>query len=174
MSSRRASRVTKKTCVQLLDGIVILDSARAQFVKEIRVAIVCGGRDYVFVEEDYHWLDELYEKYKFNIVRHGGATGADECADNWAHMRFIKRDPMPVTPQEWDMYRARSGKSYAGMRRNQQMADKEPKPFLCINFPGGSGTASMVKIAQKAGMIIETQSNERFITWSSRVSRTFF
>ena len=46
------------------------------------------------------------------------------------------------------------GKPYdvlAGFVRNQRMID-EGKPDLCVAFPGGDGTADMVKRARAAGI----------------------
>jgi hypothetical protein len=157
----------KKVCVSIQGG--------GPFSDEDVVALVSGGRDYVFVDEDRDWLTRMQKKYGFNIVRHGGATGADEGADEWARMNYIRRDSMPVSREEWNKYRhPRTGKSYAGMIRNQKMADKLPKPKVCLVFPGGNGTESMIKIAKKAGIPIEIQDNPRFVAWSNYVRCRFF
>lgn len=49
-------------------------------------------------------------------------------------------------PADWRKY----GKS-AGPLRNQQMID-EGKPDLVVAFPGGTGTADMVRRAKAAGI----------------------
>lgn len=40
----------------------------------------------------------------------------------------------------------------AGSRRNQAMLDTHPRPSLVITFPGGRGTADMVRRAKDAGV----------------------
>lgn len=104
----------------------------------IRV-LVCGGRDYDDVEFVYAVLDEI--KPAFVIT--GGATGADEIAEMWADERGAHLVRMPAN---WSTY----GKA-AGPSRNQQMID-EGKPNLVIAFPGGFGTANMIRRAEAAGI----------------------
>jgi UDP-N-acetylmuramoylalanine-D-glutamate ligase len=53
---------------------------------------------------------------------------------------------LEVYPADWKLH----GKS-AGHIRNQQMLD-ESKPDIVIAFPGGRGTANMIKRAKKAGV----------------------
>lgn len=108
------------------------------------------------------------------MIRHGDATGADSCANEWARMRFIKIDRCPVKKEDWNKYRTKEGKSYAGARRNLFMAEKNPIPFLAIFFPGKNGTKNMLEIAKRKGMIIEIQEHERFVAWSNIVKNMFF
>ena len=121
--------------------------------------LVCGGRDF----NDYDLLDqilsEVYAHRKrdslhFTIIS-GCARGADSLAIKWVENAgpydFIK---LKKYPADW----AKFGKS-AGPIRNQQMLD-EGKPDLVVAFPGGNGTADMVRRAKKAGievMIIEVE-----------------
>ena len=76
-------------------------------------------------------------------VIHGGSSGADALAGRWAHLASI---PYTVYPANWE----RHGKA-AGPLRNQRMLD-EGKPDLVIAFPGGRGTADMVRRAKEAGV----------------------
>jgi len=73
----------------------------------------------------------------------GMARGADMLAWQWAHDFGI---PTCEFPADWDRHR-RS----AGTIRNEQML-REGKPDLVIAFPGGRGTAHMVRIAKAAGV----------------------
>lgn len=73
----------------------------------------------------------------------GGATGADSVAIDWAIVNWCKFQEFKA---DWKKY----GKQ-AGFIRNQRMLS-EGKPNVVIAFPGGNGTAHMVKIAKAAGI----------------------
>lgn len=113
--------------------------------------LVCGGRDF----EDYDHLvlvlDALHAAKNVTLVIHGGARGADELAGQWARARRIERE---VYWADW----ATHGKG-AGMIRNRAMLT-EGKPDMVVAFPGGKGTANMVKIARAAGLGILTVGGE--------------
>lgn len=104
--------------------------------------LVCGGRDYK--DRDYLWnfLDGLGPPEITEVIS-GMARGADTFAAEWA-IRF--GFPLHKFPAEWDKYGRR-----AGPIRNQQMLD-EGKPDLVVAFPGGTGTADMIRRAKKAGV----------------------
>lgn len=110
----------------------------------IRV-LVCGGRK--FAEPDRVWqvLNELHANPHISEIIHGGATGADAHAAEWAYLRGVKQTPFPVTPEEW----RRIGKK-AGPLRNQAMVDT--RPDLVVAFPGGRGTTDCVRRAVHAGI----------------------
>ena len=112
--------------------------------------LVCGGRKYADRAAVWGWLDAFHASADgpIDILIHGAANlrlkiGADYFADAWARDRGV--EPMPF-PAEW----ARYGNA-AGPIRNQQMLD-EGHPALVVAFPGGRGTASMVKLALAAGV----------------------
>jgi len=105
-------------------------------------AIVCGGRDFDDVDLAYATLDRL----RPSVVISGGARGADSIGEMWAHERGVHVERFPA-----DWYK--HGRS-AGPIRNEQML-KEGKPDMVIAFPGGRGTAHMVKIAREAGVPVE-------------------
>lgn len=115
--------------------------------------LVCGGRDYddyirawsvlySICDEFGLWDEDMLLPEGITIV-HGGARGADRLADQWAVANWV---PIEEYKADWDKY----GKS-AGHRRNQEMLDKA-KPDLVIAFPGGRGTADMVRRAKEAGV----------------------
>jgi hypothetical protein len=108
--------------------------------------LVCGGRDYIDVDRVYGVLDTLHAERHFSMLIHGAARGADSLAASWAKLfPEIKIVPFPA---DWHTYG-----NAAGPIRNRQML-REGKPDLVVAFPGGTGTADMVKIARSAGVEI--------------------
>ena len=114
--------------------------------------LVCGGRDYLDYKKVESVLDSQYRAAPLNkenpyyhdlIIIQGGATGADFLAKAWSYCKPV---PCEEYKAEWKLY----GNS-AGYRRNTQML-VEGKPDLVIAFPGGRGTANMVKLAKEAGV----------------------
>jgi hypothetical protein len=115
--------------------------------------LVCGGRGYTDYTKVCEVLNGIWEAYgKPLTIIEGGARGADSLARVWS-----KANPSTVIetyPADWSTY----GKS-AGYIRNSQML-KEGKPDLVVAFPGGVGTAMMVKIAKLAGVeVIEVEND---------------
>lgn len=109
------------------------------------VWLVCGGRDYRDKECVWEALDFTCERLgrRPNLLIHGGAAGADEWAALWAAHRAV---PARAFWAEWKRYGGA-----AGPLRNQRMLD-EGKPRLVLAFPGGKGTADMVRRARKTGV----------------------
>ena len=100
--------------------------------------LVCGGRNYRDRDRVFQVLDSI----EALVVIHGGARGADQLAGAWAKERQVSCNTYSA---QWDRY----GKS-AGFRRNEQMLN-EGNPDLIIAFPGGNGTAHMMRIARQRG-----------------------
>lgn len=121
--------------------------------------LVCGGRDfnnYPFLRDSLDRLlnpNNLPLAYEAGIeIIHGGAKGADSWADFWAVHNYC---PIQEYKANWSKY----GKA-AGYIRNKQMLD-EGHPDLVIAFPGGAGTANMIKLAKDAGVkVIEVEYHE--------------
>jgi hypothetical protein len=108
--------------------------------------LVCGSRDIDMDGRKYvhSRLDELDEtRGPFRVVIHGLAPGVDREAASWA--KDMGRLEAPFRA-DWHTH----GKA-AGPIRNQRMID-EGKPDLVIAFPGGRGTADMVRRARAAGL----------------------
>ena len=78
------------------------------------------------------------------VVIHGGARGADDLARQWGEIS------VGIEGVEFRADWTARGKA-AGMIRNQRMLD-EGRPDLVVAFPGGRGTADMVRRARKAGV----------------------
>lgn len=112
--------------------------------------LVCGGRGFDDLVLFDHTMDELRRHNPISAIIHGGAPGADTMASFWAGFACI---PIEVYHANW----AKHGKA-AGPRRNQRMLD-EGKPDLVVAFPGGRGTADMVRRAKAAEVqVMEVQS----------------
>lgn len=88
----------------------------------------------------YH--DEEYQMPDVEIIT-GMAKGADTLIIDWCVVNWVVWHECPAL---WDVH----GKA-AGPIRNQQMLD-DWEPDLIIAYPGGAGTADMVRRGQKAGV----------------------
>lgn len=139
--------------------------------------LVCGGRDFANMDIPKHEpeFEKMKKQYKFifdtldKICRDkgwmdkkgmmpqvrivsGAARGADTAAIDWAVTRWVPFNSMPAN---WTEH----GKA-AGPIRNEAMLF-EYQPRLVVAFPGGSGTAHMVKISKEANVeVIEVAYNE--------------
>jgi hypothetical protein len=111
--------------------------------------LVCGGREF----QDYAalrlLLDAQHEGEPITLLIHGDAMGADRLAGRWARTRGVV---VKAFPANWD----RDGKA-AGPIRNSAMLAEGPE--LVIAFPGGRGTADMIRKAMKAGVPVHAPLN---------------
>jgi hypothetical protein len=118
--------------------------------------LVCGGRNYRDKERVWEILDRVCNPENKPLpegvtIIHGGAWGADWLADHWAVHNLCAIEEYPAN---WEKH----GKA-AGPIRNLEMLN-EAKPDLVVAFPGGRGTAHMVRIAKEAGVqVIEIDNN---------------
>lgn len=115
--------------------------------------LVCGGRDYRDRATVYAALDAVHRKTPVTLLIHGAClrkgnpsklAGADFLADEWAASRGIQCHRERA---RWIEY----GKA-AGPIRNAAML--ELKPDGVVAFPGGRGTADMVRQAEAAGVTV--------------------
>ena len=123
--------------------------------------LVCGGRAYsqkdayILVRDA---LDKICEHHNWKTpptvegnylyavkVVSGGAKGIDTAAIDWAIVNWCNFVEFTA---RWEQH----GRA-AGAIRNQQMLD-EAKPDYVVAFPGGKGTADMVRRAQKVNVPI--------------------
>ncbi len=118
-------------------------------------AIVCGGRNFgnygtsrrgsvewKKADAERTFIFDTLDKLNPHCIIEGAAPGADTVAGEWA---IANNRELLEFPADWK----RLGPS-AGPKRNQQMLDEE-KPHLVVSFPGGKGTADMIKRAKKGG-----------------------
>lgn len=97
--------------------------------------LVCGGRKFGNAQHVWYALHALNEDRGVDQVIHGGTSGADTLAGEWARANGV---PERVFRADW----ARYGRA-AGPIRNQEML-LHGKPDLVLAFPGGRGTEDMV------------------------------
>lgn len=114
--------------------------------KQARKVLVCGGRDYSDRRHIYEVLDLAHATNPIAWIIAGGANGADALASDWARKEQVK---FQIFNADWETLGRK-----AGPIRNQKMLD-EGKPELVIAFPGGRGTADMIRRAKAAGIRIE-------------------
>jgi hypothetical protein len=102
--------------------------------------LVCGGREYTNAKHVYRVLDETIG---ITTIISGCAKGADTLALKWAVSRQV----------DFKGYPARWGKDglRAGPERNQRMLEDNDVD-LVIAFPGGRGTADMLRRARANGI----------------------
>lgn len=116
--------------------------------------LVCGGRDYGMMSQGrevaaaqeerlYAVLDKLHAEAGISCIIEGGARGADHLAHAWSAKTRVEHEQYEA---DWENHG-----SFAGPMRNTRMLN-EGRPDLVIAFPGGRGTADMVKKARKAGV----------------------
>lgn len=108
------------------------------------ILLVTGGRDYS--DRDCAWgvLDSIARYHPGFALVQGGARGADALAKAWA---VAHGHPSFTCDANWDYY----GNRRAGPIRNGWMATFM-RPSFVLHFPGGTGTADMVKRARSLGI----------------------
>lgn len=122
--------------------------------------LICGGREFY----DEHWLkqelcDLVWQRGRFadvpqqvRVVIHGGARGADRMAENFAIGCGLE---VVEFKAEWEKH----GRAAGPIRNCRMLA--VGKPDLVVAFPGGKGTADMVRQARDAGVrVIEMRSTD--------------
>ena len=110
--------------------------------------LVCGGRAYTDRDRVAWALDKTEASLRakgflFFTVAHGGARGADLLGDAWAKGRGFS---VKEYEADWEGH----GRA-AGFIRNEWMLD-DFQPTHVVAFPGGVGTADMVRRAKAAGV----------------------
>lgn len=105
--------------------------------------LVCGGRDYDESALIFDVLTQLHNRFPLSAVIQGGAKGADQAAAHWAMLHGIHTLTYPAL---W-----RKEGRQAGFLRNARMLT-EGHPDAVVAFPGGNGTADMVRKAKTFGL----------------------
>lgn len=123
------------------------------------IVLVCGGRDYQDKQQLAFELSRIESEAGrvFHGLIHGAAKGADTLAAEWQASRIkagrAGEGGLPGDlwcagyPADWEAH----GRA-AGPIRNQAMLDQNPGVELVVAFPGGLGTADMVRRALKVGI----------------------
>lgn len=123
------------------------------------IVLVCGGRDYSDRQKVWFELSRLEHKVgkPFRGLIHGAASGADTHARDWQGSR-IRAASMVNCGLPKDLWCAGYPANWtahgraAGPIRNQHMLDQNPGVELVVAFPGGAGTADMVRRAKAKGI----------------------
>lgn len=107
------------------------------------VVLVTGGRDYTGRDHVEDRLKAIHLSDREVCFVQGGANGVDRFVREWC-----KKNGVPCATMEahWDFY----GKPAGGMRNGWML--KYLRPNYVVHFPGGPGTANMVKRARDAGV----------------------
>lgn len=110
--------------------------------------IVCGGRDYADGKRIREVLGEYDRRDPWRVVVvHGGCRGADTLA-------ALAALDLGFQAEEWAADWRRRGRR-AGPLRNQAMVDRGAD--LVVAFPGGAGTADLVRRARAAGIEVREE-----------------
>lgn len=118
-------------------------TAPVRFTDE--VWLICGGRDFSRITLFTQSMRDVVDQRGCPIcIIHGGYKGADTMADNWA--REWEVDCIRVAAR-WLQH----GKK-AGPLRNTRMIEAYGNIDLVIAFPGGKGTADMIRKAKAANI----------------------
>lgn len=100
--------------------------------------LVCGGRSY----EDWNAVSKALKEASPTVLIQGGAPGADRLAQKWAEHNGV---PVVTYPANWN-----AGKKGGPMRNAFMLTDS--RPDMVVAFPGGAGTADMIRRAEAAGL----------------------
>jgi len=103
--------------------------------------LVCGGRNYTDKSYLFAILNNIHRIHEIDCIIEGNQKGADRLASLWAKENDVSNLKFDA---DWTQYG-----NAAGPIRNRQMI-KEGKPDIVIAFPGGKGTADMIKQAKEA------------------------
>ncbi len=108
----------------------------------MRTVVVCGGRSFRDANVVWRELGAAHKRSPISLVVTGGAAGADALAASWARAMGLETRKYPA---HWELL----GRA-AGPVRNATMLKAHPDADV-IAFPGGNGTADMVRRAREAG-----------------------
>lgn len=113
--------------------------------------LICGGRKYYNKMVFKRVMDQLHEELQFTLVIQGEADGADRLAKYWAASTGIKCEGVSMSE-----FPGVGGQ--AGSIRNLAMLVRF-QPDMVVAFPGGHGTADMVRQARERGVkrVIEVE-----------------
>lgn len=106
--------------------------------------LVTGGRNYRNYPYLQRQLDRLASLRPITLIVHGGATGADSLAGEYARRRSL-----PCNRYLPDRAKDGPGPDWK-FNRNLRML-KHSDPHLVVAFPGGPGTSHMVRNARARG-----------------------
>lgn len=108
--------------------------------------LVCGGREYLDRDNVFQTLDHYPD---ITLLIHGAASGADTLAEMWAKSRQVNYVGIPA---KWK----KLGRKAGPLRNREMLAMFASRPpDIIIAFPGGPGTADMMKIGRETGIKVD-------------------
>lgn len=108
--------------------------------------LICGGRE---ASREQRLAVTRWVKGRLSrgdVVIHGAASGIDEAAGAAAKIKGLRIEAYPA---DWKTH----GRAAGPIRNRQMLVDG--KPDLVVAFPGGRGTANMVRQAREHGVAVE-------------------
>ncbi len=105
--------------------------------------LVCGGRHWEDGRAVLDALDAIHAATPIVAIIEGGGTGADDYAEEWAALRGVTCETFEA---DWKAH----GRAAGPIRNRRMLVDG--RPDLVLAFPGGRGTADMVRQASAAGV----------------------
>ena len=94
-------------------------------------------------ERIFQVLSDLHRARGIEVILHGAASGVDLLSVVWADKNGLRAVPFPA---DW----ARDGK-LASQKRNRKIIS-QGRPHLLLAFPGGKGTAEVIRFAKAEGV----------------------
>lgn len=109
----------------------------------MKTVVVCGGRRFADRQFVYDSLSGLHAEHEFGLIAHGGATGVDSFADEWARNEglHVLTHWLGVDAEHDQDAHGRYDELYALL-----------KPAFVVAFTGEDGTRRMVDGARRAGI----------------------
>lgn len=108
--------------------------------------LVCGGRKFWDKREVFRALSTLNQETLIDTIIHGAQKGADTLAGQWAYENYV---PEYRFYANWYP----NGKLFLGA--GPELMVKMGNPHMVLAFPGGKGTASMLKISNRYNIPIK-------------------
>jgi len=145
------------------------------------IVLVTGGRNFARLdiakdepglspeEEEkllFDTLDGIHQVTFIKALRHGGANGADAAASRWVANSGagVLATVLTIYKAQWKAY----GKAAGHMRNTEMLEDGETD--IVVAFPGGNGTADMVRKAKAAGVsVLEVSSDKPHTLTPTRI-----
>lgn len=111
--------------------------------------LVTGGREFIPSRAHATWFKYWLRAVRPAFLIHGGARGVDLWSEAVARAQGMEIQRCPATPEAWATYGGA-----AGAMRNTVMLEVmlEHGGGYCIAFDGGTGTADMMRKAEKGGL----------------------
>lgn len=111
------------------------------------IAIACGSREYRLSAADYDLLSAL----PITLLYQGGASGADAGAAEWAMEEGVETRTIRAN---WKLYKKSAGPLRNAAMLKEALAESAARGqlLIIIAFPGGKGTADMLRKGRSAGV----------------------